>query len=1114
MAQACPELYTAASSARINWSKCSSLLKGVKGDFPVTYLRSEFNNTLLGDSQKLELSPDKPTEFSFTTSFDVGADSLHSLDDIAHKPVILTLIEVLPKEKKKEEKTVVLGQTAVDLLPLLKGECNFKTSLPLYPVTGSPLETVRTNAKPSLEVAVSVPEPLLSEAQQSNGNLLRVTVEAAYLTPESWSMAGPQYNYVINLQIPIEKECSLLFSNGALKAGGEKETVPRQKKWPISNITAPAAQHIPESFILGGEYNEEVGDLNQKEDKQFRTDAETLRKRVTWDTERRCYLDPSAVISLQKRIAECRCWPVEIMRVPLSTTMKAKTGKTDRVDEDSQISFHGVAYVNMVSLLYPGIKCLRGAFRIYPYQEAEMFDKTKCQSNIQRDFMRQTSIMSKFVPASLIVNSPHPKQTPSRIIREDKGGREKDVIKKMASMAKPSEMLMDIEGAVQSISQNVSQNVEGQQYGETGTYIVLELALEKPLVPKRMAEEMALRVKELIPPRPELSRRTAGAQKAVADYQSQITSITNSILDEYCELFGQQEADGREVDRQTLEEQKCQLNYELNCSGKYFAFKEQIKHAVVKIVREKYMKTTAFEDPEQLQAFLSDLYVYLVDQMHIALNQTLFDNREEQPAPPMTDMGQLLRFAKEAEITEDFKLAEMYYQERLARDRQCVDHWLDYGSFKLLIGDNIKAQECFHEAVILNREHLHRTDIAPSVHSLLLCGITAVLMDHYSDAEVFFEDATCVNPSSVLAWTMLGLFYEIQGNDIRMEMAFSEAGKFHQAQLAPERSSAPTGETRIPDSARVEMAEASDKGAVSKGGTEVTSGNVPILPRDQAASAELSMVSRKPEDRNSTSSSLSTIRSKSKSASQKGAGTNVSTVSAHKANSFFMETILFLARVNAMQIQFVQMALAHELLSPDGGPSCKYHLLCAQMHLTRKEFKKANKNLQEASQMDHQNPDVWALTGHLQFLSGTKREAQCCYEHTINLVADASEMHPVYLRLGSIYLEEGQYEKAKDTYLRACKSSPTCLTWLGVGIACYRLGEMKEAQDALTEANTLNNSNAEVWGYLALVCMKTGRQLEAEQSYKYTRKLNLQDQHLMTEIHEMQEQVGFGNPSF
>ncbi len=37
--------------------------------------------------------------------------------------ITVTVIEVLPKEKKqKEEKTVLLGQCSVDLLPMIKGK--------------------------------------------------------------------------------------------------------------------------------------------------------------------------------------------------------------------------------------------------------------------------------------------------------------------------------------------------------------------------------------------------------------------------------------------------------------------------------------------------------------------------------------------------------------------------------------------------------------------------------------------------------------------------------------------------------------------------------------------------------------------------------------------------------------------------------------------------------------------------------------------------------------------------------------------------------------------------------------------------------------------------------
>lgn len=58
----------------------------------------------------------------------------------------------------------------------------------------------------------------------------------------------------------------------------------------------------------------------------------------------------------------------------------------------------------------------------------------------------------------------------------------------------------------------------------------------------------------------------------------QIKNISRAILNEYHRMFGKQAVRvGSDLDSETLEEQKCQLNYELNCSGKYFAFKEQLK---------------------------------------------------------------------------------------------------------------------------------------------------------------------------------------------------------------------------------------------------------------------------------------------------------------------------------------------------------------------------------------------------------------------------------------------------------------------------------------------------------------------------------------------------------
>uniref|UniRef100_A0A8C7L301 Cilia and flagella associated protein 70 n=1 Tax=Oncorhynchus kisutch TaxID=8019 RepID=A0A8C7L301_ONCKI len=806
-------------------------LRGNKAESILNYVRAEFNGIVLGDSHKLDAAVDQGVDYNFTCSFECS-DAAHTLDDMAHKPVILTVIEVLPKEKKqKEEKTAVIGQAIVDLLPLLH------------------------------DVTVCVPEPLLSGVQLSDSNLLKVTVETAYSVPEVWnpvSGSGPLSSYVAALQVPLtaEKEQVLMFSNGLLKVGGESEPMGRPRKWPLGPLLAPGAQFIPGASMEGEPIEMEDGDLTSIEDRDFRKEAETNKKRVSWDTERRCFLDADGA-----------------------------------GEDETQLSFHGVAYVDMAPLLYPGARRVRGAYRLYPFYDSDLLVKVKVAST--------TAIQGFF-----------------RI---------------WCCWGLPSGS-----GLRHCIS----------MYADSRTYIIIEIALEKSLVPKRSPEELAKRVMELIPPRAPLPRRPAGAERAVQEYQAQIASVAGQVLEQYQQLFGPAFLPGEKpLDPTSQEQRKTKLLGELNYSGKYFAFKEQIKYSVVRIVREKMLRTEAFSDPEQLQAFLSQLYVFLVDEMHVALNKTLSVDAQETQPRPLVDCAQLIHFAKEAQLNGDYQLAAEYYQEQLTRDRSDPAHWFDYGVLYMLTADYQKAEECFHYAVSMEQTHLP---------SLLMCGILAEMGGRLEEAETFFEGATCVDPANVVAWTLF--------------------------------------------------------------------------------------------------------------------------------------------------------ALAQELLCPGGGLSSSYHLALARLQLLRAEYGSAESSLKEAL-----NDNVWALFGHIHHLTGEFGKAQECYERTLDFVTDATDTHPIYLRLGSIYLQEGEFQRAKTTYLRACKSSPSCLTWLGLGIACYRLGELTEAEDALTEANILNNGNAEVWGYLSLVCLQVSSPVHRNRIHK---TLNLQKEAVLREIKALQDHVGFGNPCF
>lgn len=103
--------------------------------------------------------------------------------------------------------------------------------------------------------------------------------------------------------------------------------------------------------------------------------------------------------------------------------------------------------------------------------------------------------------------------------------------------------------------------------------------------------------------------------------------------------------------------------YELNSTGKYFAFKEQLKNSVVKIVREKFLRTSALNDPEELQQFLSELYVFLIDELHKSLNDVLSVEDLPQVEKSLTDIQQMKHFALEAEMNRNYDLAAYYYQE-------------------------------------------------------------------------------------------------------------------------------------------------------------------------------------------------------------------------------------------------------------------------------------------------------------------------------------------------------------------------------------------------------------------------------------------------------------------
>lgn len=308
-------------------------------------------------------------------------------------------------------------------------------------------------------------------------------------------------------------------------------------------------------------------------------------------------------------------------------------------------------------------------------------------------------------------------------------------------------------------------------------FLTISLALSRPLIARRPAAALAAQVAELIPPRPSVPRVGGSEARAVSEYESQIASVATMLIDEYRRAAADDDARAASSDQV-----RQRLVYELNSTGKYHALKEQLKHSIIKVVREKFLQTNALSDPAERHAFLSQLYVFLGQHMRTSLG-SFFSFAQPEPAAPsllqspetiagVSPSSRLLHAAHEAELLDDPARAATAYQDLVARYRTDVNAWCAYGSFACRAGDRDRAAQCFREALALQQTHLA---------ALLAAGALAGLADQDHEAAVLLEAATTMHPTSTLAWTARALYYDSLDNDIGKAMCLLEARKICEA---------------------------------------------------------------------------------------------------------------------------------------------------------------------------------------------------------------------------------------------------------------------------------------------------------------------------------------------
>ena len=151
--------------------------------------------------------------------------------------------------------------------------------------------------------------------------------------------------------------------------------------------------------------------------------------------------------------------------------------------------------------------------------------------------------------------------------------------------------------------------------------------------------------------------------------------------------------------------------------------------------------------------------------------------------------------------------------------------------------------------------------------------------------------------------------------------------------------------------------------------------------------------------------------------------------------------------------------------------------------------------------------DGHILFGDILAQENKSHEAEAHYERALRTQPEGAT-GGVYVRLGNIYMTLGRYKEAKDTFIIGVRVWSCGLTWMGVGIAYYRMDDYVHAEQALNESNILNNQNPKTWAYLALCCLKTGRDEEADFALNQALKLHLGDVDLLCEVGVEEQALG------
>ncbi|KAF0687429.1 Aste57867_20828 [Aphanomyces stellatus] len=610
--------------------------------------------------------------------------------------------------------------------------------------------------------------------------------------------------------------------------------------------------------------------------------------------------------------------------------------------------------------------------------------------------------------------------------------------------------------------------------GQAATYVSAGTELELrcqllpgpwvPLPPVPTPPSMTLA--ELIPPRAPLPPYPQ--RDALVSMHKELRRIISMLMVEYDKLFSTREDDDDNDERDdddddandeytlSKEDRRQKLIFHLNTEGIYFDFKEKLKKALVALIREKFPSVVtspsfplgAVTDPTTTDktAFYAQLYTYLMEEVHVVLNG-VFHGTEVHAADdvsPDVVRAKLVRMrqqAWESEVNGQLKKATTLHMDRL--------HLAE--SHALALAD-VQAQVWYEFALFYFRTHELAKGKYLDVVSHRLVSLAGECL-----RQCIAFDATHV--AAIHAYgALLCQNHEFDVADIVLKNSLAVVAL----------SSSSTDQARSHGLLALYY-------TISQ--ADVT-GNLCLHELVQAAALT--------------------------GTSPGGAASS----SFPSPTSVCIALGAYCKELGLFSLAYQALTLGDVVLKPKTVLSthdfATQKLVRAAIDLHFGNLSQASQWCQDALDQDPTFANGWYLHGVIATRQNALLVALESYGRALASVDTLAETYhlPLYLQLGALYMHHQQWGPAKSIFLRACHETSVASSWLGVGVVCVRQDDWDGAEMALAEANILDHTNPDVWGYLSLVCLSAtpARQKEAEQALEQALRYDLSNATLLREL--------------